>query len=63
MLVHLSDLANPSRPWHLALKWAEQVVTEFLGQVRDQGSIRARVRVYRARVGVYRAIAGVRAYT
>jgi hypothetical protein len=34
MLVHLADLANPSRPWHLALTWAEWVVTEFLGQVR-----------------------------
>jgi len=34
MLVHLADLANPSRPWPLALKWAEQVVTEFLSQVR-----------------------------
>eukprot|EP00879_Flechtneria_rotunda_P009756 GHRR01010206.1.p1 GENE.GHRR01010206.1~~GHRR01010206.1.p1 ORF type:complete len:373 (+),score=154.98 GHRR01010206.1:405-1523(+) len=32
MLVHLADLANPSRPWHLALKWAEWVVTEFLEQ-------------------------------
>lgn len=32
MLVHLADLANPSRPWPLALKWAEQVVTEFLSQ-------------------------------
>lgn len=33
MLVHLADLANPSRPWPLALKWAEGVVTEFLAQV------------------------------
>jgi hypothetical protein len=33
MLVHLADLANPSRPWPLALKWAEWVVTEFLSQV------------------------------
>jgi hypothetical protein len=33
MLVHLADLANPSRPWHLALTWAEWVVTEFLQQV------------------------------
>eukprot|EP00775_Hariotina_reticulata_P002156 gene2156-2474_t len=32
ILVHLADLANPSRPWHLALTWAEWVVTEFLGQ-------------------------------
>jgi hypothetical protein len=32
MLVHLSDLANPSRPFPLALKWAERVVTEFLAQ-------------------------------
>lgn len=35
MLVHLADLANPSRPWPLALKWAEQVVTEFLSQVGE----------------------------
>jgi hypothetical protein len=33
MLVHLADLANPSRPWHMALTWAEWVVTEFLQQV------------------------------
>jgi hypothetical protein len=33
MLVHLADLANPSRPWHLALRWAEWVVTELLQQV------------------------------
>lgn len=32
MLVHLSDLANPSRPFPLALKWAERVVTEFMEQ-------------------------------
>lgn len=34
MVVHLADLANPSRPWHLALTWAEWVVTEFMAQVR-----------------------------
>ena len=33
MLVHLADLANPSRPWMLALTWAERVVTEFMQQV------------------------------
>lgn len=33
MLVHLADLANPSRPWILALTWAERVVTEFMQQV------------------------------
>lgn len=32
LLVHLADLANPSRPFPLALKWAESVVTEFLAQ-------------------------------
>lgn len=37
MLVHLADLANPARPWPLALKWAEMVVTEFLAQVRQGG--------------------------
>lgn len=34
MLVHLADLANPSRPFPFALKWAENVVTEFMEQVR-----------------------------
>lgn len=38
MLVHLADLANPSRPWHLALTWAEWVVTEFLQQGRREAS-------------------------
>lgn len=33
MLVHLADLANPSRPFPLALKWAERVITEFMNQV------------------------------
>jgi hypothetical protein len=33
MLVHLADLANPSRPFPLALKWAERVITEFMQQV------------------------------
>ena len=33
MLVHLADLANPSRPFFLALKWAERVITEFMNQV------------------------------
>jgi hypothetical protein len=32
LLVHLADLANPSRPFPLALRWAENVVTEFLAQ-------------------------------
>jgi hypothetical protein len=32
MLVHLADLANPARPFHLASAWAERVVTEFLRQ-------------------------------
>jgi hypothetical protein len=46
MLVHLADLANPSRPWHLALTWAEWVVTEFLQQVRlgRDGCMRGTVR-------------------
>jgi hypothetical protein len=39
MLVHLADLANPSRPWPLALKWAEWVVTEFLSQVNREGGV------------------------
>jgi hypothetical protein len=33
MLVHLSDLANPARPFRFAAAWAERVVTEFLMQV------------------------------
>lgn len=37
MLVHLADLANPSRPWPLALNWAEWVVTEFMQQVGSGG--------------------------
>ena len=32
LLVHLADLANPSRPFPLALRWAESVVAEFLAQ-------------------------------
>ncbi|GBF89886.1 hypothetical protein Rsub_02590 [Raphidocelis subcapitata] len=32
MLVHLSDLANPSRPFPLASAWAERVVAEFMDQ-------------------------------
>ena len=34
MILHLADLANPSRPFHLARRWAEMVVNEFLKQVR-----------------------------
>lgn len=32
MLVHLADLANPSRPRGFAVSWAEKVITEFVGQ-------------------------------
>lgn len=34
MLVHLADIANPSRPFHLARGWAERVIEEFCEQVR-----------------------------
>jgi hypothetical protein len=38
MLVHLSDLANPARPFPLASAWAERVVDEFMGQGdREEG--------------------------
>ncbi|KAG2498529.1 hypothetical protein HYH03_003779 [Edaphochlamys debaryana] len=32
MLVHLADIANPSRPFHLARGWAERVIEEFCDQ-------------------------------
>lgn len=34
LLVHLADIANPSRPFHLARGWAERVIQEFCEQVR-----------------------------
>ncbi len=33
MLLHLADIANPSRPFHLARGWAKRVITEFCDQV------------------------------
>ncbi len=33
MLLHLADIANPSRPFHLARGWAERVIQEFCEQV------------------------------
>lgn len=38
MLVHLADLANPSRPWPLALTWAEWVVTESIAQGKREAA-------------------------
>lgn len=32
MVVHLADIANPSRPFHLARDWAERVIEEFCDQ-------------------------------
>eukprot|EP00798_Chlamydomonas_sp_ICE-L_P032708 gene32708-3592_t len=32
MVVHLADIANPSRPFHLARGWAERVIVEFCEQ-------------------------------
>lgn len=32
MVVHLADLANPSRPFPIAKRWAELVVQEFMDQ-------------------------------
>lgn len=32
MMLHLADIANPSRPFHLARGWAERVITEFCEQ-------------------------------
>lgn len=37
MVVHLADIANPSRPFPLARAWAERVVQEFCDQVRMEG--------------------------
>lgn len=34
MLLHLADIANPSRPFGLARGWAERVIVEFCEQVR-----------------------------
>jgi hypothetical protein len=34
MVVHLADIANPARPFHLARNWAERVIVEFCAQVR-----------------------------
>mmetsp|Transcript_9866 Transcript_9866/g.18415 ORF Transcript_9866/g.18415 Transcript_9866/m.18415 type:complete len:374 (-) Transcript_9866:3381-4502(-) len=39
MLVHLADIANPSRPFHLAYGWAERVIDEFC----DQGDKEAKI--------------------
>lgn len=33
MVVHLADIANPSRPFSLARAWAERVIQEFCEQV------------------------------
>jgi hypothetical protein len=33
MIVHLADIANPSRPFPLARGWAERVIKEFCEQV------------------------------
>jgi hypothetical protein len=33
MVVHLADIANPSRPFGLARAWAERVIQEFCEQV------------------------------
>jgi len=32
MIVHLADIANPARPFHLARGWAERVIQEFCEQ-------------------------------
>lgn len=45
MVVHLADIANPARPFHLARGWAERVISEFCDQVRqrlDAGNSRRR---------------------
>lgn len=36
MLVHLADLVNPARPFHLAAAWADRIVQELLEQVSGQ---------------------------
>ncbi|EFJ51091.1 3'5'-cyclic nucleotide phosphodiesterase [Volvox carteri f. nagariensis] len=39
MLVHLADIANPSRPFHLARGWAERVIEEFCDQGDREAAI------------------------
>lgn len=39
MIVHLADIANPSRPFFLARNWAERVITEFLQQGDKEASV------------------------
>jgi hypothetical protein len=39
MIVHLADIANPSRPFPLARGWAERVIQEFLDQGDREASI------------------------
>uniref|UniRef100_A0A7R9Z267 PDEase domain-containing protein n=1 Tax=Chlamydomonas euryale TaxID=1486919 RepID=A0A7R9Z267_9CHLO len=39
MVVHLADIANPSRPFHLARAWAERVISEFCSQGDQEAAI------------------------
>jgi hypothetical protein len=39
MLLHLADIANPSRPFPLARGWAERVIVEFCEQGDKEASI------------------------
>lgn len=39
MVVHLADIANPSRPFPLARGWAERVIEEFCGQGDKEKSL------------------------
>lgn len=33
LVLHISDISNPARPFRIASRWAELVITEFLQQV------------------------------
>eukprot|EP00798_Chlamydomonas_sp_ICE-L_P018195 gene18195-24636_t len=39
MMVHLADIANPSRPFPLARGWAERVIQEFCTQGDMEGEL------------------------
>lgn len=46
MVVHLADIANPSRPFHLARGWAERVIAEFCDQGDKEAAIGLPVSVF-----------------
>ena len=32
MIIHLSDISNPGKPWHLCFKWIDLLFIEFFNQ-------------------------------